>query len=55
MDVGVFTLVARLAPERVLARVFGLLESVGALAVGAGSVRPPAWRSLDEPARGAWL
>lgn len=38
VDVGVFTLVARLAPERVLARVFGLLESVGALAVGAGSV-----------------
>jgi MFS family permease len=38
VDVGVFTLVARLVPERVLARVFGLLESVGALAVGAGSV-----------------
>lgn len=38
VDVGVFTLVARLAPERVLARVFGLLESVGALGVGAGSV-----------------
>jgi MFS family permease len=38
VDVGVFTLVARLAPERVLARVYGLLESVGALAVGAGSV-----------------
>src|SRR6185295_15255363 len=33
-----FTLVARLAPERVLARVYGLLESVGAIAVGAGSV-----------------
>jgi hypothetical protein len=38
VDVGVFTLVARLAPERVLARVYGLLESVGALGVGAGSV-----------------
>jgi MFS family permease len=38
VDVGVFTLVARLAPERVLARVYGLLESVGALCVGAGSV-----------------
>jgi MFS family permease len=38
VDVGVFTLVARLAPERVLARVYGLLESVGAIAVGAGSV-----------------
>jgi MFS family permease len=38
VDVGVFTLVARLAPERVLARVYGLLESVGALAVGGGAV-----------------
>lgn len=38
VDVGLFTLVARLVPERVLARVFGLLESVGALSVGAGSV-----------------
>lgn len=38
VDVGVFTLVARLAPERVLGRVYGLLESVGALCVGAGSV-----------------
>lgn len=38
VDVGVFTLIARLAPERVLARVYGLLESVGALCVGAGSV-----------------
>jgi hypothetical protein len=38
VDVGLFTLVARLVPERVLARVFGLLESVGALAVGAGAV-----------------
>jgi len=38
VDAGVFTLVARLVPERVLARVFGLVESVGALAVGAGSV-----------------
>ena len=38
VDVGLFTLVARLVPERVLARVFGLLESVGALAVGGGSV-----------------
>lgn len=38
VDVGVFTLIARLAPERVLARVFGLLECVGGLAVGGGSV-----------------
>ena len=38
VDVGAFTLIARLAPERVLARVYGLLECVGGAAVGAGSV-----------------
>lgn len=38
VDVGVFTLVARLVPERALARVFGVLECVGGLAVGVGSV-----------------
>jgi MFS family permease len=38
VDLGLFTLMARLADDRVLARVFGLLESVGALAVGLGSV-----------------
>jgi MFS family permease len=38
VDVGLFTLMARLAPDRVLARVFGLLESLGALAVGLGAV-----------------
>jgi MFS family permease len=38
VDVGAFTLIARLAPERVLTRVYGLLECVGGLAVGAGSV-----------------
>jgi MFS family permease len=46
VDVGVFTLVARLAPERVLTRVYGLLESVGALAVGAGSVAAAGLASL---------
>jgi MFS family permease len=38
VDAGLFTLIARLTPERVLARVFGLLESIGALGVGAGAV-----------------
>jgi MFS family permease len=38
VDIGFFTLVGRLAPERMLARVFALMESVGALTVGAGSL-----------------
>ncbi|WP_191907985.1 MFS transporter [Nocardioides cynanchi] len=38
VDIGFFTLVARLAPERMLGRVFGLTESLGALTVGGGSV-----------------
>ena len=38
VDLGLFTLMARLAPDDVLARVFGLLESLGALAVGLGAV-----------------
>jgi MFS family permease len=38
VDIGLFTLIARLAPERVLVRVFGLLECVGGLFVGLGSV-----------------
>jgi MFS family permease len=37
VDVGLFTLIARLAPERVLVRIFGLLECVGGLFVGLGS------------------
>lgn len=37
VDIGVFTLIARLAPERVLVRVFGLLECVGGLFVGLGA------------------
>ncbi|HEX4688362.1 MAG TPA: MFS transporter, partial [Nocardioides sp.] len=52
VDVGVFTLVARLAPERVLARVFGLLESVGAICVGAGSVAA-AWLATSTSLREA--
>ncbi len=38
VDIGLFTLVGRLAPERMLSRVFALMESVGALTVGAGSL-----------------
>lgn len=41
VDVGLFTLIARLAPNAVLARVFGALESVIALAVGTGSLLTP--------------
>jgi MFS family permease len=38
IDLGGFTLIARLAPDEVLARVFGLLESLVALTVGLGSI-----------------
>ena len=38
VDVGLFTLMARLAPDEVLARVFGLLESLVALGVGLGAL-----------------
>jgi CRP-like cAMP-binding protein/predicted MFS family arabinose efflux permease len=38
VDLGIFTLLARLAPDQVLARVFGLMESVLALAVGLGAI-----------------
>jgi predicted MFS family arabinose efflux permease len=38
VDVGLFTLMARLAPDDVLARVFGLLESLIAFAVGLGAL-----------------
>jgi MFS family permease len=38
VDLGLFTLMARLAPDEVLARVFGLLESMVALTVGVGSI-----------------
>ena len=41
VDVTVFTLVARMVPDAVLARVFGALEALGALAVGIGSVFAP--------------
>ena len=38
VDVGLFTLMTRLAPDEVLARVFGLLESLISLTVGLGAV-----------------
>jgi MFS family permease len=38
VDLGLFTLLARLAPDDVLVRVFGLLESLGALTVGLGAI-----------------
>jgi hypothetical protein len=42
VDIGVFTLPARLVPEELLARVFGAFESLAALTVAIGSlVTPP--------------
>jgi MFS family permease len=41
VDVGLFTLMSRLAADAVLARVFGLLESIVALTVGVGSLVTP--------------
>lgn len=38
IDVGGFTLIARLTPDRVLARVFGVLESLVAVSVGLGAL-----------------
>jgi MFS family permease len=41
VDVGLFTLVPRLVPEQLLARVFGAFESLVALSVGVGSLVTP--------------
>jgi MFS family permease len=41
VDVTCFTLVARMVPDYVAARVFGVLESLGALGVGLGSLMAP--------------
>jgi MFS family permease len=41
VDVGLFTLMARLSSDTVMARVFGLLESVGALGFAAGAAASP--------------
>ena len=38
VDIGLFTLIARLAPDEVLARVFGLFESLITVAVGLGAL-----------------
>jgi hypothetical protein len=38
VDIGLFTLMARLAPDEVLGRVFGVLESLIALSVGLGAL-----------------
>jgi len=38
IDVAGFTLIGRLAPDAVLARVFGVLETLVALSIGAGSI-----------------
>jgi MFS family permease len=42
VDVGLFTLLARLVPENLLGRVFGTLESLIALTVAVGSLITPA-------------
>ena len=41
VDIGLFTVVARLAPHEVLAQVFGALESVAAIGVAFGSLLAP--------------
>jgi MFS family permease len=41
VDVGLFTLMARLSSDAVMARVFGLLESIGALGFAAGAAVSP--------------
>jgi MFS family permease len=41
VDVTAFTLIARMVPNDVLARVFGVLESIGALGVGIGALVAP--------------
>ena len=62
VDVTAFTLLARMVPNAVMARVFGVLESVGAFAVGLGSLAAPLligllgtgprwWRSVPSPRR----
>ncbi|HEY5848341.1 MAG TPA: MFS transporter [Microlunatus sp.] len=38
IDLGGFTLLARMAPDEVLARVFGVLESLVALSMGIGAI-----------------
>ncbi len=49
VDVTAFTLLARMVPDSVMARVFGLLESFGALAVAVGSLGAPVLIALLGP------
>ena len=42
VDVTTFTLLQRIAPEEIRARVFGVLEGLGVAAVGVGSLLAPA-------------
>ena len=53
VDVTAFTLVARMVPDAVLARVFGLLESLGALGGRTGLAGRPLARGDDRGPRGA--
>ena len=46
VDVTAFTLIARMAPNAVLARVFGVLESIGAMGVALGALAAPLLISL---------
>ena len=41
VDVGIYTLVARLTPTTMVARVFGAMEGIGALTVGIGAALTP--------------
>ena len=49
VDVTAFTLLARMVPDALMARVFGVLESFGALAVAAGSLGAPVLIALVGP------
>jgi MFS family permease len=54
VDVTAFTLLARMVPDALMARVFGVLESFGAFAVGIGSLAVPVLIALIGP-RGALI
>ena len=52
VDVGLYTLLARLAPDAVLARLFGLKESLVSLSVGLGAVFASLLDRSDKRVRG---
>ncbi len=54
IDVAGFTLLARLAPDEVLARVFGLLESLVAVSMGVGAVAA-SWAIAEAGPRAALI